>query len=411
MTSEPTINDIPDGVELAYADYPLWPVVQLRHFHRARAGDLTCELSAFCMEEGSMTQVAGVRLNLSSMPARKTMVKGLTESMVSGAVDWASIINDVCWRALLFYKNGQPVEEMWPSDDIPRPLYLLHPLLPLNQPTVIFGDGGSGKGHIAMTMGILASLPFTDNSLGISTMEEPTNCLYLDYESDANDFHRTLSGLCDGLGQSVGMRRMGMAIPLADCIEQVKNKVAECNITFVIVDSMGPAAGGNILEAEPAIKLYNAIRQLPVTTLIIAHNAKGGQDQKRSIFGSVFFSNLARGVWEVKKTQSEDSPIMTVSLTHTKYNRKRQMPLGLQFTFNENNSISVERCDLLDTEQANAYPLKYRLKKALERGALSVAELAEDLDEKEANIRTTLNREKTWFVRVAGDKWGLLTRA
>ena len=86
-------------------------------------------------------------------------------------------------------------------------------------------------------LGILAQLPYKDNRLGISTRDEPTNVLYCDYESDSLDFTATLSGLCMGLGISVGLKRLTMVAPFFDSIEplyihesaeDIDNKLIKC---------------------------------------------------------------------------------------------------------------------------------------------------------------------------------------
>jgi len=410
--TKPMITEIPDGVEFAYINEQYWPAIQLRNFTRNRNGDLIAELDGFCTEANIMIPVKGVKFNLNSLAMRSRIAKGLNESFesVEGTwVDWERILADVSWRAIQFWRDGDEVKTIWPSDEILKPSYLIEPLLPLHQPAIIFGDGSTGKGHLAITLGIIAQLPYKDNTLGLITQDEYSNVLYLDYESDSVEFQRTLTGISNGLGINVGLRRLGMAQPVADDIEQLRKKVSNEQVSFLIIDSLAPASGGNINEAEPAVKLYSVLRTLPdVTTLIIAHNSKDTLTNKKSVYGSVFFTNLARSVWEIKKTQEQGDPEMLISLTHRKSNRKLHSALGFRFTFDDaTNTIRVEKADLLDTELAKALPLKIRIADLLKHGKLEVKELAEELGEKEASVRARLHDNKKMFEHF-DDGWGLL---
>lgn len=417
---EPLVTSIPSGVEFAYLEADeACPTIQLRDISKDRYGNLMCELTAFCVQQNMMIPITGVKFNLSSLPARKQTARCIKESYLDVSatwIDWEHIISDVCWRAVKLYKNGHEVEEIWPLSEIPKPEFLINPILPFHQPTIIFGDGGSGKGHIALTLAILAALPFKDNYIKFTTQDEPTLCLYLDYESDRADFERTLSGLCAGFGINVPIKRMRMTTPIADCVSQLRSRVISDSIGLLVVDSLGPAAGGNINDSEPAIKLFSALRQLPdVTTLIIAHNSKDPLNKTKSVFGSVFFTNLARSVWEIKKDQDEDSPNMTLVLKHKKFNRQRQLPIGLKFTFNNGNGcITTSRVDLADTELSSELPMYKQIESLLLSGSMTKTDIARTLGKTVADITPTLYKKrdgKGMFINLdGGTTWGVMAK-
>ena len=414
LSLEPIEIAIPSGVEYSYPGYEHCPVIQLRHFHRDRNGNLLCELSAFCVDADIITPVVGVRWNLSSLTTRKQLANGIKDGFLDTSatwMEWDRLLADTALRALKFYRGGREVEDIWPVEEIPQPAFLIDPVLPLHQPTILFGDGGSGKGHLAMTLALISQLPWGDNPLGLTPLEKPTNCLYLDYESDRGDFERILSGLCLGLGINIGVKRLPMGVPLADYTEQLGNRISEDNIGLLVVDSLGLAAGGNINDAEQAIRFYGALRQLEnITTLIIAHNSKDPLNKTKSVFGSVFFSNLARSVWEVKKSQEPDSPEMAVSLKHKKFNRKQRLPLGFRYTFDdESGAITVARQDLSNTELSGELPLYLQIKNLLLDGALTKSEIAEALGLTEAQIKQPLYKHKGLFINIGGGQtWGVI---
>jgi len=408
------VTDIANGWEFAYVEEHHWPVIQLRNITRSRGGDIVAELDAFCMDADAMTPVAGIRFNLTSLQTRGTIAKSLVNGTLDhslSVVDWDRIIPDVCLRVMKLYRNGSASEEIWPSEDIILPQFLIKPILPLHQPCIIFGDGGSGKGHVAMTLSILAALPYYDNPLGLIVPSEPTNVLYMDYESDRDEFERTLSGLCRGMKQSVGIKRIQASQKVSVNIEQLRKRVVEDSIGLLVIDSLAPASGGYSNDpSEPATELYRALRTLPdVTTLIIAHNSKD-QDRKKSVYGSIFFSNLARSVWEVKKSQEVGDDIMEVSLTHRKANRRLELPIGLSYSFDEAiNTTTVKTIDLATTSLSDQLPLSFQIKDLLRSGSQTVADIAEILSVTTSTARGTLNRmlKKEIVVRLKDGEWGL----
>ncbi len=414
---EPMVTAIPLGWEFAYiAADSSWPHITVKNLAKDRFGNLIAELSVSCAQPEIMTPILGIKYNFSNLSGRKRIVQGIKEAYIdlhNTWIDWGRILGDVSWRVHKLYGDSYTTEDIWPLDDIPEPAFLLNPLLPLHQPTIIFGDGGSGKGHIGVMAGILASLPFTDNNLGIATQDQRTNTLYLDYEAERSDFERTLSGICKGFDIAVGMKRLAMSQPLADCVESLRTLVSANDIGFLIIDSLGLAAGGDINTAESANHFWAALKTIPnVTSLIVAHNSKDPLSRKKSVYGSVFFSLIARSVWECKKSQDTDSPEMVVSLTHHKYNRKRQLPLGFRFNFDDaTNTISITRCDLAGTELESELPLRQRIKSLLlGETRLDTKTIAEILEANEDSVRAELNRQKKLFVKL-GTEWGLLIKA
>jgi hypothetical protein len=201
-----------------------------------------------------------------------------------------------------------------------------------------------------------------------------------------------------------------MAHKLSGAIEQIRKRVTEDAVGLLIVDSLAPASGGTINEAEPALELYASLRTLPhVTTLIIAHNSKD-LEKKKSVYGSVFFTNLARSVWEIKKSQEPGDTEMILSLTHRKANRKLELPIGLSFAFNEEeNIITVSKTDLATTSLSGQLPVSFQIKDLLRSGPETVNNIAEILSVTTSTVRGTLNRmkQKGSVTPLKDNKWGL----
>ena len=199
-------------------------------------------------------------------------------------------------------------------------------------------------------------------------------------------------------------------MPLADAITNVREDMAENNIKMLIIDSLGPAAGGNLNDPDPAIRYHQALRTLGGTSLTLAHNSKDPNTGSKSIFGSVFFSNLARSIWQCKAEKEPMSKYAVVGLKQIKASLSQiHSPIGLAFEFDETaNTIFVTKSDLIDTGMAGDLPLSLRIKDLLRAGAFSIKEITEELDAKENTVRTAVHRlSKNQSVVQVGEKWAL----
>lgn len=103
------------------------------------------------------------------------------------------------------------------------------------------------------------------------------------------------------------------------------------------------ACGGDLNSPDTVIKLTRALRMIGGSSLVLAHVAKAVQDgQDRSAYGSVFFRELARNVWEINKAEGDGSA--RVILSHKKNNfGPLHPPLAFDFTF-EGESVQVTDC-------------------------------------------------------------------
>jgi len=94
---------------------------------------------------------------------------------------------------------------------------------------------------------------------------------------------------------------------ILDETSEIAKTIAKHEIGLVIVDSAGPACGGDIMSAELAIQFFNALRKVTASTnaavLILTHTTKADrreENQRRLPIGSVYFENLSRATWEIR---------------------------------------------------------------------------------------------------------------
>jgi len=368
----------------------------------------SAELSFYSTNGTAESLLHTTKVNLLSTPSTITLVKRLERN--SQDIPWTDVLTFITGKTLEIVRRVEPAEEIWPSDDDTLEVeYLLEPLLYLRHPAVIFGDYGSLKSMTALAIAYIVQLPYHNNNLGLITSIDAASCLYLDYEDDPSSFRRRWSALERGFGKGampILYRRMTGTV--ADSTEQVRQIIDSKDIKLLIVDSLGPAARGNLNDPEPAIKYHAALRQLGITSLTLAHTSKDQLTRKRTIFGSVFFTNLARSVWECKAEQETGEDEAVISLKHTKANLSRlHPPLGYKFTFT-NNTIDIAKAELRDTGLSGELPLSFQIKDLLRGGAKTIKDIAEALEANEGSIKTVVNRmkQRDQLIKV-GDSWGL----
>ena len=385
-----------------------WPELGLRVMAERLTDEGFAELWFYWVNKSGESLLHTTRANLLATTTMNSIAKRLEKN--SQDIPWTDILTYITGKTLEIARRGEPAVEIWPSeDDDLTPSYLLEPILYLNHPAVIFGDYGSLKSLFSLATAYIVQLPYHDNDLGLITPTESTRCLYLDYEDDPSSFRRRWSALERGFNKgAMPILYRRMTGTLSDSIEQLQRIIHDKSISLIIVDSLGPAARGNLNDPEPAIKYHAALRQLGTTSLTLAHTSKDQFTKKRTIFGSVFFTNLARSVWECKAEQETGEDEAVISLKHTKANLSRlHPPLGYRFMFTDN-TIKIVKADLRDTGLSGELPLSLRIKDLLRGGAMPVKEIAEVLEANEATTRTAINRmaKKGQLIKV-GESWGL----
>lgn len=351
------------------------------------------------------------QFNFTSSRSRADLAK-MMEKRYSEA-DWDNTLEQLSYYILDRVRRGEPVKEIRTTDDIKPPDYLLWPIIPLNQPTVIFGDGGVGKSYLALVFALCIELPWEDNPFGLVTKSEPTRTLLLDYETDESEVAWRLKCLKQGMSLpdlSLNYRRC--ALPLVDDLEQIQESVSSTGADFVIVDSIGAACGSDLNAAETAIRLFGALRQLKKTSLLISHTSKDQITKTKTIFGSAYFHNFARSIWEMKKVQEMEESIVSIGLFHKKSNlSKLYHPIGFKMTFGEN-EVAVESEDVRTVaEFLEVLSNSARIEELLKSGPMVLPEIAKELDLNKEVARATLNRMKAKGKSTkVGDKWGLAAK-
>jgi len=406
--SKPTVRHIGTRQEFYWEKERVYAVLSRVHDHSDNR--VTAEVVFKTDREDIPSHILHTQLNLLSTRTKKDIANELADRFPLPEDRWTVMVEQLCTISLSNHRRGKPAKEVWPvldGEQIPQSGHLVHPLLYEEKPTILFGEGSTGKSYLALTLAILTQLPFYDNPLRLKPQR--ANALYLDYESDEVEFKRRLTMLQRGFNLGpFPVHYRECHIPLIEDIDHIEQLLASTNTKLLIIDSLGVAsANGNLNDATTATAFYAALRRLKVTSLIITHTSKD-EARKASPFGSVYFSNLARSIFEVRRQQEEETNKIDIVLIHRKNNQGALLaPQGFGIKF-ERDKTTVFRMQVESVpEFLDKLSLKARISHLLrEEGKAPVKEIAEGLDIGENKARAILSRYKDTFVKV-GNQWGL----
>lgn len=399
----PQITNKIDGFTFTWGDKSLTINVNRLDVHKD--GRVTGEL---LITQGKAILMPATQFNFSADRTRSGLVKNLAEKYKD--IDWATVIDQLSHHVQELAKAGEPVEELWTSNEYIKPEYMLHPILFKKLPTVIFGEKGVRKSGLTIILAACLLLPWHDNPFGFTVPEKSVRTLILDWETEKEialyEAQRIKRGM-DLPDFPILYRRCHL--PLADDLEQIQKHIEQQKAEVVIIDSLGAAAGGELNRPEIALNFFAALRKLKTTPLIIAQTSKSDEG-KKSIFGSTYFTYYARSIFELCRGE-EAGDEMHVALFHKWCNLdKTQPPIGLCFHFNDK-GLSVVSEPVSYSQFKDKLNRYSQVKDYLMDGVKSTAEIMEALEITRGNADMIMKRmkEKGMVVKV-DNKWGLLSK-
>ena len=384
---------------------------------------LSCQLVVRSHQVGDL--LGPVAFDLMSMSRRKEAIAALNNTQNE---DWAAILDVACRIARDAQEDTTEFLDISKSKfDKTATDWLIDGFLPKGQPTVLYADGGTGKSMLAIAtaMSVSSLLPIIE---GIKEPSDTGAVLYLDWETDEAEVMQRMNFIANGVTQSgrspFPLVREDFPLTYVRCtaaLTALQPKIAkwtEANdCKLVIVDSLIPALDGDANDSETARKFMNTLRSFNCSALVLSHTSKEGK-----LFGSTFWSNLARNVWEIRKEQDLGQDYSDLALIHKKSNNSSlAKPIGIRMKFDkQNESVTFNKFNVADTTGtlAASLPVKSRIIQLLKsEGALTVKEIVQQLGSSvtESSVGMALNRgSRTEFVLTtdaAGVKrWGLLLK-
>ena len=410
--SLPQILDIPGGYVFDWKE-PEKINIKVNHLNN-KNGELRGEILITTSAPGYNPHLYLGTLNFMSGRTRKELTKQLSELYET---DWTSILEQLVVYTVDRFRRGEPVEDILVDNSLTTPPeYLIHPLVVKNYPNVLFGDPGSFKSTFTLALIAGTVLPWTDNPLSWNVPEKPAGTMYLDWETDRDTVSWQLSRFQDGMRTGIiPIKYRRCSLPLYQDIERIMTAIVDYHIELVIIDSLGLACGGDLNEAATAIQFFSALRQLKVTSLILAHTSKDKLSKNKTIFGSVYFEAQARNIWHLKKRQEsgEDSLDLLIKNTKPPPFSKKQQDLAYHVDFSDDTiKISKERPAEVG-EFLQELSTSTRIIEYLKDNPKSTPkDIATNLGLTDGNVRISLKRlrEKNLVVKLDGDNYGLLAK-
>ena len=352
-----------------------------------------------------------IRFDLMSGTQRTTARRAMPDMFA-----WEGYFNYLAQIVRDHYTQIEPTVDLATIVPKGQAEWLIYPLVRGTKPYIVFGDGGAGKSTFCLALAL--SLAVGKSLIPGIEVQSEGNSLYLDYEQEDEDVAATLFALAAGVSESPrGVIYQRMNGPVSDHVEQLKRTVKEHSIRLLIVDHIVAASGGDAKDEDSARIFFAALREIGVATLAIGHVAKGND---KTVYGSTFWTNFARGMFKIEGFQEPNSPVNHVELFNTKNNRGSLMrPLAFDVVYagdEPDMSIVFKTADIQsDSQTAKTLGWVERISATIRRGALTASDIATELNESRETVSRELQRpgrkDTHWAMQTGTQKWGLLQQA
>jgi hypothetical protein len=215
-----------------------------------------------------------------------------------------------------------------------------------------FGEGGVAKSLLALHLGLTVAAESRSYWMGFAVKTVPV--LYLDFELDADEQHRRVLALAEGMRLGTipeNFYYLSVAmLPPAQAFRIAAEECRRLGIKLVIVDSVGFALDGDSENSRDVLGFYREriqpLKDAGASPLLIDHQAKiikGEKYSDKQAFGSVYKTNAVRSSFQIRGSSEQGE--LTATFTHKKNNfgwKEKDFSLNIVF---EEGCITVERLD------------------------------------------------------------------
>jgi len=387
--------------------------IEIRFYNINFTGDNITALIKVYVTLPIRKQISISKLNLLAPRSISELAKRLNDIWEA---DWSGILQSACTKIIDNVLTPPEPEQITIIENT-MPVFLVSKFILENSPNLWFAPGGSGKSFLALSLAICV-----ENGFDFFGSVSPNRALYLDWETDKQETDRRASMIAGGLSETYEIEKSEillpkysqMYFPLVDAIDSMLEIVYNYDIRFVVIDSIAPALGGNLISDADATKFFSAVRKLNaagITTLLITHVSKGEKkgDGKRTPFGSVFFENFPRLTWEIRSEYNEEQKVFSFGIFCRKTNVGKLEPKGISLAF-DGDKIIMGYIDPDDTEISDERQTIQEMILAIlqdEDKALTPKELTTLLNTSAPNVWNALSRmSKKGLIESAGyGKW------
>ena len=374
---------------------------------REQGGNVRAEVLIESLVNPGHGHVHHAGINLLSTSGKEGLIRKLSKN--GAGVEWDSIIEQACVMVLGEFRKGEPAIMVSDIVRSERLSYRFKPFAPERRIGLLYGDGGAAKSTIAQYLSVMV-----DTGYAQSLFEnEPGRVLYLDYETDQDDFTERIDWIHRGLGIEGGSSIFYRFCtkPLADDVPELQRLIHEHGIDFIVVDSAALACGGQVSDEPAVLACIGACRSFKRSVLIIAHEPKNAP--VKTPLGSIMWKNMARSVFHVVLASQPGESEAHVGLYDEKGNSRGKVPaigLGIQFG---DGTVTFRHEDVADHEElAQNLSVSQRIRYALKHGPLSAEALADETGAKLQTVRNKCNdgQRKDELIRLQDGRWALKVR-
>ncbi len=350
------------------------------------------------------------QFNFVSSQSRRSLSTALLEKYPQW--QWSDILEQLSAIILLKVRQGEPIEDLNPNEDIKQPEFLLNPIIVEGESNLLYGEGGSGKSLLALLFCQIIQSNWWDNPFELTIPKgKPVNALILDWETHSGIAKWRHKAMLKGMARPFfTLKYRRCSAPLADDLEQIQEAIDANKSGFIVIDSAGMAAGGDLNKSETATSFFKAVRKLKVTNLIISHTSKDQITKKKTPFGSVYFFNESRNIWEVNHVVDEKENRISVGLFHKKSNNARlSRPIGFDIAFIEDLiDIASEDVRTIAGFMKNL-SLSVQIEALLKLGSLDYKAIAKELGANPDSVKVTLSgmKKRGQIVNLDNEEWTL----
>ena len=336
-------------------------------------------------------------MNLLSTTSKHTFTKAVIAR--APGTNWADIVEQFCVLAVEEYRAGEPLSLLVPEFRKGGRNYAVAPIVPMGLPTLLFGDGGCGKSYLALA--IARAIALGEPLAGMVAGE--LRPAYLDWEWDGPEHAERLYRLGGG---DITLLYQSCHTSLASQVRALGRKLDKEQVNFLIIDSLGLAAGGDPREPDVVLAFFRALRELGRTALIVHHVPKDSKEP----YGSVYIRNSVRSAWYMVRSQARNDGEFLAALRHRKTNFSGyEKDIGLRFRFTEDRT-EIETTDARAVpELSDGAPLRQRIYDLLDDGgAIAAKDIATALDvpASQVSVRLTEMKRSETVVNLSG-AWAL----
>ena len=239
----------------------------------------------------------------------------LTSDEVAAQVSQVSL--DAAERAAAAKEATKRTSVFFPASQlhgkpVPQRQWLVEGLVPLENVTLLYGDGGTGKSLLALQLAVAT----VSKGAWVGQDVRSGSALFISAEDDVRELHRRLAAVAKGAGitlqdlDRLTLRSLAGEDALLGTFDregrlaatglfgEIEAQAARHGPTLIVFDTLNDLYAGDENDKAQARQFIGLLRGLairrPCAVVLLAHPSKSGMSSGSGDSGSVAWSNSAR---------------------------------------------------------------------------------------------------------------------